>query len=208
MIRLWRTIGDRRTKRIAFYALTRACGTTHVAVAAANYLASREKRKVLYLEAPSEEDTSCGVIRFRTKKVLAAGGLSGFEREGVVYIPSCEPEDVRRLLAEGFDYILAELPGWKRECALLSDMFEKRIFTFSAKPWRYADMQATLKQFISLRTDTPQGEYCSFGLTASEERMAAADFKLRCKEIPFIRDPFHLKKEDLSFLKQLLSNRL
>ena len=164
----------------------------------------------MYLEyrSPSEvhrySDRREGIIALRTKKVCSVRGISGFERDGVCYLPSCTPEDIRRLLAESFEVILAEIPGWRNEDILRVGMFDRVIFVFSAKPWRYPLLQSVLRQMLSENNDVVQGEYCSFGLTMQEMKTIRTEFGLHCKKISFIQDPFCMEKEDLRYLNSFL----
>ena len=209
-MRFLKRIQERRTKRIGVFSLVSGCGATHLAISIANYYASKERRTVLYVECEKENGLieinkhSGGIMALRTKRTAAAQGVSGFERDGVLYMPSVSQEDAHRLLAENKEVILTEVPDWAPGSCLRSGMFDRTFLVLSAKPWKYPAAESSLDQIIALNNGMVQGDCVCFGLTKTEEKKLAADFGQRCTEIPMIRDPFCLAKEDIRFLKKLL----
>ena len=207
MFDLLKRIGARTTRRIGIFALTPGCGTTHLSISIANYFASKERKSVLYLECrPEDYQSTEGIIRLRTDNTISIAGLSGFKKHGIDYMPSCTPSDVRRLISEKYDIIISEQYCRAEDGQLQFGMYEKCMFLFSAKPWKYNTAQINLKKIIAQKSGMPQGEYCSFGLTKNEEKMIKEEFNLRCVSIPFINDPFRLNNDDLKFLGRLLNS--
>ena len=209
MISLWRRIYRRKTKRVGVLSLAQGCGTTHLSIAIANYYASKERKSVLYLECARDREVGegtprDGIITLRSARTVDRKGICGFERDGVCYLPQITQEDVRRLLAEKDDVILAEVPEWTGDSCLRRGIFDQSILMLSAKPWKYPAVKERMKHIAALDNGIAQGDCVCFGLTKAEDRMLAADFNVHCEEIPMIRDPFCLSKEDIRFLKRLL----
>ncbi len=209
MVGFLRRLSDRRTCRIGLFGLTSGSGLTHISIAAANYYASKERKSVLYLEGgPTNGRKTCpegSVISLRTKHTFSCAGISGFERDGVRYVPLCAPSDIRRLLSERYDVIIAEVPvGCDGREALTLGMFDRSFWLFSAKPWKYSAFEMRMQQLVNHDAGIEQGEHWSFGLTKHEQKTILAQFHLKCREIPVICDPFHLKKQDIRFLKEFL----
>ena len=201
---MWKGLGrlhQKRTKRIGIVGLTPSCGTTHLAVAAANYFASKEKLSVLYIEcAPAE-----GVIGLRTERVETRYGVTGFVRDGVVYMPECTVEEALCLLTEDDDIIIVESCFDAVNAQELFPRCDRRIFTFSAKPWHYYSMQMNVKQMIQQQDGIAQGDYCAFALTGREQKKLYEEFHLRGIQIPFINDPCRLTRDELRFFRKFLA---
>ena len=202
MKRLWQTFGrvyEKTTERIGFAALTESCGTTHLALAAANYFASKERRSVLYVECTPVN----GVIGLRTEHICTCGSVTGFECAGVHYMPVCSPDEALELLAADYDVIIVEGQMRQNNQTHLFARCDRRIFTLCAKPWHYPSLRMNLKH-LRQQDCARRGSYCSFGLTEREERLIAREFQVHCSRIPYIEDPFRLKPDDLWYLKRLL----
>lgn len=191
----------KRTIRIAITALTPSCGTTHLAVAAANYFASKERMSVLYAECVPAE----GVIGLRTERVCTRRGVAGFVRDGVAYMPECTVEEALRLLAEDDEVIIVESRFDADKVQGLLARCDRRIFTFSAKPWHYRSIQMNVKQMIRQQDGIAQGDYCGFALTRREQKRLYEEFRLRSVQLPFIANPCRLTREDLRFFRKFLA---
>ena len=190
---------SRKRIRLCILSLNASCGTTHLALACANYYASMERYSVLYAECVPNS----GVIGFRTSKVINLANTTGFRFKGVDYMPVCDSHEAMALLDMDYDVVIVEAVALKGMAEGLASRCSRRIFTLSARPWHYNDMQMNMKQIIQ-QQGIAQGDYCSFAITGHEARKVYKEFHLRTIAIPFIEDPFCLKKQDIRFLKQLL----
>ena len=201
---MWKGFGrlhQKRTKRIGIVGLTPSCGTTHLAVAAANYFASKERMSVLYVECVPAK----GVIGLRTKQIVTRRGVAGFVRDGVEFMPGCSTAEALQLLAERDEVIIVESSVAADGVQGILARCDRCIFTFSAKPWHYHTLQMGMKQMLQQQDGIAQGEYGSFALTKREEKRLYEEFHLRGTRIPYIADPYSLNRDDLRFLKWFLA---
>ena len=195
-----RRLQERKSTKIAITGMSESSGTTHLAVAIANYYASKERQTVLFVEClPSR-----GVIGLRTQETLMVKGASGFLHAGVVYVPEILPEQAWEFMTAPYDVILFRAKGWQESMRTILHACGRLIVTVNARPWHYMALQENMKQMIQLEHEIVQGDYCGFGITKAEEKRLETDFHLRCMDIPMIADPLRLDKADLHFLTQFL----
>ncbi len=200
MFRRLRKLEEKKTKKIAIIGMSDSCGTTHLAVAIANYYASKERLQVLYIEC----DPAKGMMGMRTKEVISIQSASGFVCREVTYLPQIAPDQAFELMTEKYDMILFETKGWQETMRGIFRACDRMIVTVNAKPWHYQTLQQNMKQMIQQEHKIVQGDYCGFNLTKEEKKKLKQEFSLQCMDIPVITDPLQLEKTDIRFLRQFL----
>ena len=175
-------------------------GTTHLAIAAANYAANEWGVPAAFVEL---SDRPC----IRTLDIDQLGETY-FTEDGVRYYPQVMPEQLPFLLNGEDSYLIMDLGSganaWKE--FLRCDL---RYLVASLSPWRVDQAE----KFMISHTQ-PDGfehmhqNYFTALLTVTgnvyEKKRFQQLYHIPVRSVPFMADPFRLEKSQLAFFQELL----
>lgn len=186
------------TQIIGLWGVTCGVGATHLTVALANFLCSKERYRVAVAELRSDGR----IANLMEEEWFVTEGCVGFCRSGVDYYPKISADQMRLLSGKGYDYLLVLYPPADTGVVYLESC-HRRIVVGSLKPWNYREYQKFMRD-IYLERDMPAWDLRGQFLTGEQKRKFEAEFHVSVKEIPFIEDPFCLRKKDLEYFPSLL----
>lgn len=183
------------------------CGTTHLSISLANYISSKYGYRTACLELhPSDAFTQ---LKTYTDTPYLPGDVKEkrfFSIYGVDFYPLLGKQDIPALMNAGYDYLILD---FGIASAAIFDEFlrcDKKLVLGSLSPWR----QAHFYDFCQKQLKKEQKEYFLF-LVLHGEMHDILTFSKKCAistkqffSIPFIKNPFHITKEQFSFLEKLL----
>lgn len=192
-IRLAKRKKERKT--IGFLGVDSGVGTTHLAIAAANY-------------AVNEWGASAAVAELGNRPCIGdldteAGGENFFTIDGVGYYPHVIPAQMPELLNGAFQYLMLDLgcgeSGWQE--FLRCDL---KYVVASLSPWRIRQAE----NFVALHTYDHTLNYFTALLTVTgsvyEKKKFQQKYHVPVRTVPFIADPFWLVRDQLPFFQELL----
>lgn len=192
-LRLARRQKERKT--VGFYGVDSGVGTTHLAIAAANYVVNEWG-----VPAAAAEFGSRACMRD-----LNVYGLSDdhFAIDGVDYYPQMEAAQMPQLLNGSYRYLILDMGSeqstWQE--FLRCDL---KYAVASLSPWRIRRAE----EFMDLHENDDSIKYITALLTVTgsvyEKKKFQRMYHVPVRTIPFIADPFRLGKDQLSFFQELL----
>lgn len=192
-LRLARKQKERKT--VGFFGVDSGVGTTHAAIAAANY-------------AVNEWGVSAAVAEMGNCPCLwdlndGRGNENHFMIDGVGYYPQIEPEEMPQLLNSVYQYLILDM-GCDERCWQEFLRCDLKYVVASFSPWRIRRAE----QFMELHEKEHSKNYFTALLTVTgsvyEKRKFQQKYHVPVRTIPFIADPFWLGKDQLSFFQELL----
>ncbi len=182
-------------------------GVTHLCISFANFTASKCGFKTACLEMNDAETFRClenGAAN--PQKRPADSCRRYFTVYGVDYYPSVQKDEIPELFNKGYHYYFLDfgvLNNFVRDEYLRCN---KKFLIGSRAPWRADCFQKLFHQYPEIKT--MEFFYCmvQFGEKTDIVKLSVMlSFPLRqFRLIPFIKNPFHIKKEQFSFLEELL----
>lgn len=182
-------------KTIGFYGVDSGVGTTHLAIAAANY-------------AVNEWGVPAAVAELGSRPCIRDLDLCSqdggcFELDGVGYYPQLEPAQMPRLLNGPYRYLMLDMgcdeSGWQE--FLRCDL---KYVVASFSPWRMRQAE----EFMDLHEKDHSKNYFTALLTVTgsvyEKKKFQRKYHVPVRTIPFIADPFRLAKDQLTFFQELI----
>lgn len=195
MIHLWLARKQKERKTVGFFGVDSGVGTTHAAIAAANYVVN-------------EWGVSAAVAEMGNRACLwdlndGRGNENHFMIDGVGYYPQIEPEEMPQLLNSVYQYLILDM-GCDERCWQEFLRCDLKYVVASFSPWRIRRAE----QFMELHEKEHSKNYFTALLTVTgsvyEKRKFQQKYHVPVRTIPFIADPFWLGKDQLSFFQELL----
>ncbi len=170
------------------------CGATHLAIALANYLQSGLGRRTALLELSGKNDLKEMMLRVGDKKQKLLG-VRYYTGICVGKIPEIMNSRFEAFVLDlGADYTLA------REELLRCD---RKIVVGSTCPWRSSAYGHFLKNVIATE-NFEAWEFLSVFANMQDKKNVQKRFGVHLLSVPFIENPFYLKKEDIVFLQNII----
>lgn len=127
-----------------------------------------------------------------------------FNIHGVDYYPDVTPDELPGLYNQGYQILLFDFGNFG-ECYIHEFLrCDRKLVIGSLAPWnirQYRDLLESLSHYTNLG----EGFYC---LTRTESPKQIRDFsrfyQISVSSIPFIPDPFYIKKEHFSILQKFI----
>ena len=192
-LRLARKQKERKT--IGFYGADTGVGTTHLAIAAANYAVNERGVPAAVAELG---DRPC------IRDLDAYGqGEDHFEIDGVGYYPQMEPGQMPQLLNGAYRYLMLDM-GCEESCWQEFLRCDLKYVVVSLSPWRIRQAE----DFMALHEKEHVNNYFTALLTVTgsvyEKKKFQRTYHVPVRTIPFIADPLRPAKDQLTFFQELL----
>lgn len=195
IIHLWLARRQKERKTVGFYGADSGVGTTHLAIAAANYAVNESGALAAVAELA---DRPC----IRDLDVPGQGG-DHFVIDGVGYYPQTEPAQMPQLLNSAYRYLILDM-GCNENCWQEFLRCDLKYVVASLSPWRIRQAE----NFMDLHENDVSNNYFTALLTVTgsvyEKKKFQRKYHVPVRTIPFIADPFRLAKDQLSFFQELL----
>ena len=176
-------------------------GTTHLAVAAANYVANEWGIRTAFVEL---SDRPC-ICHLDTDQ----SGEAYFSEDGVRYYPHVASDRLPMLLNGDQSYLIMDLGsganGWQE--FLRCDL---RYLVASFSPWRISRAEQFIVSHMQPddRAAHKHQTYITALLTVTgnvyEKKRFQQLYHVPVRTVPFMADPFRLGKDQLAFFQELL----
>lgn len=170
------------------------CGTTHLAIALANYLQSVLGRKTAVIELSGQHDL---------KDMLEKEGAGKQKLAGVRYFTDLKVGNIPEIMNSRYEAFVFDLgPDYtaSREEFLRCD---RKIIIGSISPWRVSAYERFLKNVIASE-NYETWEFLVLFANLLDKKKIQKRYGMHMISVPWIENPFYLEKEDLSFLQKII----
>lgn len=176
----------------------RGAGCTHLALCIANYLSSVEKRRVLYVEMGN----SSALYPFVKEHGIMENGSIFYVCKGVHYLVSAQEKEAEKQICDFDGWVIVDLGADVEDRKGVWRLCTQRILLLGTQPWE----QERTREFLekNIKYDMTQMEYYSKRVTFQERNHLRRTYGISLWEFPWIKDPFHLERKNIIFLKQWL----
>lgn len=170
------------------------CGATHLAIALATYMQSGLGRRTAIIELSGKNELK-DMIQKEGNKNQTLVGVHYFTDLGVGKMPEIMNSKYEVFVLDlGSDYALA------REEFLRCD---RKIVTGSISPWKVSAYEHFLKKVMETENIT-SWEFLILFANMSDKKKIQKKYGVQMISIPWIENPFYLKKEDMMFLNKII----
>ena len=181
-------------------------GVTHLSIALATYLSCRHGYRIACLEYNSS--TAFNELSQQCRLPFSKNGddLKSFSIKQVDYYPNVSKQDISTHMNEGYHYLIFDFGVLSDDT--LDDFYRcnHKIIIGCLAPWK----QTRFYEFLKHKNNKAIKERCRY-LIINGEKSDILDLSeiahvprqhIQC--IPFLKNPFHIKKDFFPFLEGLL----
>ncbi|MGN0484869.1 MAG: hypothetical protein ACI4HI_15090 [Lachnospiraceae bacterium] len=178
---------------IGIMGATNGVGTTHLAIALTNFFSDIKRKKTALLE-----------INEHGQLATMLPDEGAFTIKNAIYYPQVDPRDVPGLCNGAQEITILDLGSEYQKNRLEFLRCDKKIVIGSMCPWKqesYLHFLDMLQQEENYR----QWLHCLilFG-DKKDKRKISSEYHISAFSVPFIADPFHLNKKEMTFIKKLV----
>ena len=176
-------------------------GVTHLCIALANFMASKQKKKTACLELSTSDAFS--QLYSMPKD---ASMPSYFQIHDVDYYPNVQKTDIPMLINSGYEILILDFGILTDTCLDELLRCDRKLLLCSNAPWRKAELSSCLSSYPQLRKMEfllfmiKYGNHIGIAKFAWEFSIPYGQFRI----VPFLQNPFHIEKEWFTFFDSLL----
>lgn len=180
----------------------RGVGTTHLSIMVANYLANGRKKKVALLELNKNnvfaELKNDGNLK---DNKINSSRSSCFKLIGIDFHRNIQEEDISKIMAENYDYIILDVSGnfiLGRKEFLRS---HKKIIVGSLSRWKAHEYY---DYFEKAGTKCQDSRFLTFAADRKLFGMVRNNYGVNIGQIPFEEDPFHMNGVNIKWIEEIM----
>ncbi len=170
-------------------------GVTHLSISLANYAAK-------WLNART------ALVEWEVRNSLAAlspkEGEEAFDIKGVTYFPSIPAKELGLIYSMDFEYIILDLGSDSQKAREELMRCNGKLIVGSLCPWRKARYYDYIKRLQEHTGISDMFTFLALFEDKIEIKRCCRTYKAQVQSIPFIANPFHIKKEETDFLHTLI----
>lgn len=170
------------------------CGTTHLTIALANYLQSALGRRTAVIELSGKHDL---------KDMIRKEGDQRQKLAGVHYFTDISVGNIPEIMNSRYEVFVLDLGAdytASREEFLRCD---RKIVIGSVSPWRVSAYEHFIKNVIASE-NYETWEFLVLFANILDKKKIQKRYGMHMISVPWIENPFYLKKEDLIFLQKII----
>jgi hypothetical protein len=172
-------------------------GTTHFALSLSNYLCSKYRKRTAYVELNGSN---------QIRSLSDDPDMDTFFYMDIACYPSSIAEDLNRILAERFSYIILDLGVLTSDTCREFYRCDLKFIIGSVSPWKAGRFYDTLESLL-YNTNPSQDHIVILGNLGIKETLR--DFQRFCGcqvyAIPFLQNPFQLTTANCTFFQEMLA---
>ncbi len=188
----------KKTKRtICVVAASRKLGVTHISLAIANFLASVQKQKVLYVEVSAKSQ----LISTVGQCTDTIHGKRVFKYKGVYYLLAVSIKEAMEVMTFEDFIIVYDIEDYNTKTDVIVSRCEVRLAIGSMKPWCEKEYHSFIHK---LKGDIEEVRFFNKGNSQDEKRKFKKIYKTHLESLPFIDNPFSLKETEFECIYKLV----
>ncbi len=170
------------------------CGATHLTIALANYLQSGLGKKTAVIELSGRQDL---------KNMMQKEGKGKQKLLNVQYFTDICVGKVPEIMNSGYEVFLLDLGG--DYCAAREEFLrcDRKIVIGSISPWRAFAYEHFIENVIASE-NYQMWEFLVLFANILDKKQIQKRYGMHMLSVPWIENPFYLKKEDMMFLQKII----
>lgn len=180
--------------------VSQGAGVTHFCLSVANYLASKEREIVAYIEVGSHSR----LLPIVGETWRTEAGQCFCRLHGVDYYPAVSVSEAAALADSRKGYVIFDVTQWTADLPNLLHKSRRKILLGSLKPWCREDYGICIREQIIKNIDKEQMEFFSFCLEREEKIWFLSRFYTPIHDLPLLSDPFSIDRKDFAFLRHVV----
>lgn len=182
-------------------------GVTHLCIALANYSASKKRKKTACLELQNttafKELEENGIPYFLP---AAKSAHHFFQIYDVDYYPTVSKEQIPILKNAGYEVLILDFGLLTPDSLDEFYRCDKKLLLGSPACWRIKEIEMFFSSYPQIKNLESLFLMISYGTKTTILRIGkklSIPYR-QLRSVPFLTDPFHIKKEQFSFFEDLL----
>lgn len=170
------------------------CGVTHLAIALANYLHSALGKKTAIIELSGRQEL---------RQMIQKEGDKGKKLLGICYYTDICVGKIPELMNSRYEAFVLDLGD---DYAAAREEFlrcDRKIVIGSISPWKAPAYEHFLKN-VTASDNYESWEFLALFANLSDRKKIQKRYGLHIVGVPWIENPFYLKKEDMVFLQKIV----
>lgn len=185
---------EKGTKMIGITGAQDGVGVTHFSIALANYAANVLQKKVVYLSLEDKNEIATMLTQNQPE----------YEFMNVRYCSYVTSIRISELWNEGYDYMILDFgQDYDRHRAEFLRC-EKKMILGSLIPWKRSYFCRMMEK-IKMETHYKTWDYYALFGIKEDKKEFKIDYGIPLRTLPFIEDPFQIKKETYAFFQEAVS---
>lgn len=172
----------------------------HTALTLANYLASKKKQEVIFIELAK----TSRIYSFVSEKPVQVGHSLAYLYKGVAYIPSCSIREAREVLLKTNASVVLVMEEMDSSSSQLFALCQKKLVVGSMAAWCSESYISFIRNKLIKFHDIKQISFCGINLKKIEKQNFKKMYDCNIRPMPYIKDPFYLAEKDFQAIEQLL----
>ncbi len=182
---------------IAVCGTSHGCGTTHFALALANFLCNKQNQTAAYVEYNATREISA--------LSLGKNEKNHFPVKAIDLYPEVTSGSLPEILRNHYSYFILDMGVLNTNTYPEFLRCGYHFVIGSIAPWKLAEYDAFLKTFYSKKTISQESITFLGNLGIKEnQKFFLHRFRLPVHLVPFFPNPFQLTPEDWLFFKEIL----
>lgn len=181
-----------------FVGAAHGVGLTTFAISFANYLSSYERKRVCYVEMGTDRN----VITMESDETVLFEKTVGFSMKGLDFFPNATNDDISCIRKRDYDAIVIDAGVMSVE-SIPGNGFDNLFVLGSLRPWKKASYYSFVNEMQNNNLDILQGTFYGSLLLKDEKKEFDKKFSIAIKELPLLKNPFHLSSNDINFMKEV-----
>lgn len=175
-------------------------GATHFSLCLANYMASKEKKKVIYIEL-GENSTLANMVR---GEIVDLDGVLGYKYMKVIYVLTNELEIIRKLLMTRDEFIVLDLGTMIAECNDICNLCSSIYVIGSYKPWNRDRFGGFIQKNIIRKHDLKKVKFFAMETDRIEKKSFQDRFHIELNSVPIVLNPLCIRQADFCRIAELM----
>lgn len=192
-----------KSKLVGVTGVGHGVGVTHMSLIAASYLSSALAYRVAYAEVSHKSR----VLTYLGDEPIMHGRNVGYRFKGVDYFPAVCEEGISELETKRYDVVICDLGVIEPNKRMLVKWCDRLIVIGSLQLWRYEEYREYMRDYY-IKGDTLRAGLFGLYLKDEEKRRFEKEFNVPITGVPYMSDPYRLKKEDITAMQRITAGWL
>lgn len=175
-------------------------GATHMCLCIANYLASIEKRRVVFVEL-NDRSNLTEMVR---GKVIDLDGVLGYEFMDVIYVPDASFDVCKRLLKDKNYYVIVDIGTEIAKYRDICNLCDKIYVVGNFKPWNEDRFGRFIQSNVINLMDSKKVSFFGLETDKAEKVRFQKIFDKELHTMPMIQNPLCIRQKDFKEILQII----
>lgn len=186
--------------KLAVCGVRPGAGAMHAALTIANYLSSKKKQDVIFIELSA----TSRIFQLLSDQSLALDSSLGYPYRGVTYVPACSVSQARDILISSRASVVVAIGELDSASDAIFSLCQKQLVIGCMAPWCSESYVSFIRNKLIKFHDIKQISFCGINLNKIEKQTFKRMYDCNIRPMPYIKNPFCLSEKDFPLIDQLL----